>query len=157
MKFTETFGEYIRIGDSISTEIDGVTYTARIEYDDDAESPEQRDEGLFPSRDPGTAGYIGENPTQSFEEQQAFAQRVVASWKNDEWFYCGIVIRITKTIEIKNHHVNTIILSDNAAALWGIECNYPDSDNAYLNEVANELLEEAQVFCKEVLKQLATG
>ena len=26
---------------------------------------------------------------------------------------------------------------------WGIEANYPDSDNAYLTDVANELLPEA--------------
>jgi len=34
-------------------------------------------------------------------------------------------------------------MDDHAASLWGIEANYPDSDNAYLTEVANGLLPEA--------------
>ncbi|MEP0315151.1 MAG: hypothetical protein ABJL57_19530 [Hyphomonas sp.] len=29
------------------------------------------------------------------------------------------------------------------ASLWGVEANYPGSDNAYLTEVAGELLAEA--------------
>ena len=36
-----------------------------------------------------------------------------------------------------------IIVDSTQASLWGVEANYPDSDNAYLTEVAQELLPEA--------------
>lgn len=36
-----------------------------------------------------------------------------------------------------------IIVDSTQASLWGIEANYPASDNAYLTEVARELLPEA--------------
>ena len=39
--------------------------------------------------------------------------------------------------------IDETVLTDHAASLWGIEANYPDSDNAYLSQVANELLSEA--------------
>ena len=35
------------------------------------------------------------------------------------------------------------ILDAHAASLWGVEANYPGSDNAYLAEVAEKLLPEA--------------
>lgn len=35
------------------------------------------------------------------------------------------------------------MIDDHAASLWGVEANYPDTDNSYLCEVANELLPEA--------------
>ena len=36
-----------------------------------------------------------------------------------------------------------IIVDSTQASLWGIEANYPGSDNAYLTKVAQELLPEA--------------
>ena len=58
----------------------------------------------------------------------------MAAWKNDEWFYCGIILSV---------EIDGLTLDRFGASLWGIEANYPDSDNAYLTEVANELLPEA--------------
>ena len=58
----------------------------------------------------------------------------MAAWKNDEWIYCGIILAVA---------IDGLVLTDHAASLWGIETNYPDSDNAYLAEAANELLLEA--------------
>jgi len=58
----------------------------------------------------------------------------MAAWKNDEWYYCGVILSVA---------LEGITLDRFAASLWGIEANYPDSDNAYLTEVANELLPEA--------------
>jgi hypothetical protein len=34
-------------------------------------------------------------------------------------------------------------LDDHAASLWNLDCNYPDGDNSYLLEVANDLAGEA--------------
>ena len=55
-------------------------------------------------------------------------------WKNDEWFYVGVVLSVSR---------NGVELSDHAASLWGIDCNFSDTSNAYLSEVAQELEAEA--------------
>lgn len=36
-----------------------------------------------------------------------------------------------------------IIVDSTQASLWGVEWNYPGTDNCYLTTVANELLSEA--------------
>lgn len=56
--------------------------------------------------------------------------QALRAWCNDEWLWCGIVI--TATVD------DCPLASD---SLWGIDCNYPGSDNSYLLEIANELLE----------------
>ena len=67
------------------------------------------------------------------------------AWRKDEWFYCGIVLAIEcEGVELEPH----------AASLWGIEANYPGSDNAYLSEVADELLLEALAAGRAALKRL---
>jgi hypothetical protein len=58
----------------------------------------------------------------------------MASWRRDEWFYCGIVLSVS---------LEGVDLDPHAASLWGIEANYPGSDNANLNEIACDLLPEA--------------
>jgi hypothetical protein len=58
----------------------------------------------------------------------------VTRWKNDEWFYVGVVLSVSR---------NGVELSDHAASLWGIDCNFSDTSNAYLSEVAQELEAEA--------------
>lgn len=60
--------------------------------------------------------------------------KALKAWCDDEWYYVGVVISAT---------YDGYEISDNAAALWGVECDYPDSDNSYLTEIANDLLEEA--------------
>ncbi|MEP4992246.1 MAG: hypothetical protein ABJV68_31810, partial [Paracoccaceae bacterium] len=62
------------------------------------------------------------------------AEAVMEAWRKGEWFYCGIVLSVERDgIELDHH----------AASLWGVECNYPGTDNCYLTTVANELLSEA--------------
>ncbi len=136
--FTSTFGSFVCGGDFIETKPDyrGVVFKARVKYDDCRDSPDERQDGFWPSRDPQAAGYVR---PENFDAEQAKAEKVMAAWNNDRWWYCGIVISI---------HVDLLgeeVLLDNfAASLWGIEANYPDSDNSYLTDVANELLDEAQ-------------
>ena len=69
----------------------------------------------------------------------------MAAWLNDEWFYCGIILSVS---------IGETILTDHAASLWGIEANYPESNNSYLTDVANELLPEAQDAAKVERKRL---
>lgn len=58
------------------------------------------------------------------------------AWCNDEWSYMGVVV----TVESNGHTIGT-------ASLWGIES---DAD-AYLLEVANELIDEALENARETV------
>jgi len=136
MTFTEKFGSFVCLGDSLTCEVDGVTVTARIAHDETPDAPDQRQDGFWPSLYPNDAGFIGAGNgwRDRFDAAQAKAEAVMAAWENDEWFYCGIILSAS---------IDGLDLADHAASLWGIEANYPDSENAYLTEVANELLSEA--------------
>lgn len=127
--FTKGFDKFVCEGDSITCTVDGFDVKATVYRDDCSDKPDQRDDGFWPSRDKHEAGYV---PPAEFDAAMAKAERAMAAWKNDEWFYCGVAVVVSKAdvdLTLKYNH-----------ALWGIECNYPDSDNAYLMEVANELL-----------------
>ena len=136
MTFTQKFDDYVCIGDSITYEVDCFTVTARISQDETPDAPDQRQDGFWPSLYPNDAGFIGSGTgfRDRFAKAQAKAERVMAAWKNDEWYYCGVILSVA---------IDGLVLDDHAASLWGIEANYPDSDNAYLTEVANDLLSEA--------------
>jgi hypothetical protein len=62
----------------------------------------------------------------------------IRRWKADEWFYGGLVVSVS---------LNGVELSDHAASLWGIDCNFGD-ENSYLAEVAKELESEAIATAK---------
>ncbi|MEE9271655.1 MAG: hypothetical protein V3U57_00020 [Robiginitomaculum sp.] len=147
LEFAEQFLPYVCLGDSISVDVGDYTITARIAHDDTVDKPDERQDGFWPSLDPKAAGFIraGNGWRKRFEEQQAKAESVMAVWLNDEWFYCGIILSVT---------IDETELTDHAASLWGIEANYPDSDNAYLSQVANELLSEALDAAKAERKRL---
>ena len=69
----------------------------------------------------------------------------IKQWKNDEWFFAGIVISVKK---------NDVLLSDHAASLWGIDCNYNKTSNKYLSEVCAELQDEAIETAKKEEKRI---
>ena len=147
MAFRERFDRYICEGDSIACEIDGLRVTARIVRDDCPDAPDKRQDGFWPSLYINDPGFIG--PGNNFRERlakaQAEAEAVMDAWRKGEWFYCGIVL----TIECEG-----VELDSTQASLWGIEANYPGSDNAYLSEVADELLPEALAAGHTALKRL---
>jgi hypothetical protein len=120
--FTQKFDIFACEGDSIECEREGFTVIARIERDCDYHIDHDD----------------GHNPNQSVtgcdDAQQAKLLEARQLWLENEWFYCGIVLDV---------YFNDIPVSENAASLWGIECNYPGADNSYLQTEANELLEEA--------------
>jgi hypothetical protein len=70
------------------------------------------------------------DPTDSDCYETADIER----WRADEWFYVGVVLSVSR---------NGVELSEHAASLWGIDCNFSDTSNAYLSEVARELEAEA--------------
>lgn len=121
-KFTEEFPKYACEGDEIECESEGFTIIARILHDTDYRI------------DDDDMHNIDQSVTGCDDEQQEKLLAARQAWFTDEWFYCGIVLSVTK---------NGIVLDDHATSVWGMECNYPDSDNSHLNEAVNELLSEA--------------
>ena len=147
MAFRERFDRYVCEGDSIACEIDGFRVIARIVRDDCPDSPDERQDGFWPSLYINDPGFIG--PGNNFRERlakaQAEAEAVMEAWRRDEWFYCGIVLAIEcEGVELESH----------AASLWGVEANYPGSDNICLSEVADELLPEAVVAGRTAIARL---
>lgn len=132
--FTRGFDSYACNGDSIETHYSGFRICARIEFDQDSKIG---DDDCYPL----------EFDPEMFEtrEQHANALEVRRAWERDEWFFCGIVLSVT---------CDGVMLDEHAASLWGIECNYPDSDNSYLTVVAQELLPEAIESGRKMLARL---
>lgn len=150
MTFTEKFRPFICEGDAIACEIDGFEIVARIVRDDSPDSPDERQDGFWPSEFIDDPGFIGPGPNwrQRLAEAQRQAQEIMEAWREGEWFYCGIVLSVSR---------NAIVLAPHAASLWGVEANYPGSDNSYLTEVANELLAEALSEARAALARLCAG
>lgn len=120
--FTKKFGSYVCEGDTIKASHKGIDLIATIIRDPDYQI------------DDDDSHNIDQSVTGCDDAQQKELLAAREAWLNGEWFYCGIVI---------SGYVDGILINDHAASLWGIECNYPRTDNSYLVEVANELLEEA--------------
>lgn len=129
------FHAFVCVGDTVTTDTDGYTLTATIYRDDCGDRPDQRSDGFWPSLDPKAAGYIGPKSQRTLQRRMATAQAVMTAWKNDEWFYCGVVVTVERE--------GVPLVGRYQHALWGIEANYPGSDNSYLSEVADELADEA--------------
>jgi len=159
--FTKGFGKYVCEGDTITCTVKGYDVTARVVRDNDTGAPWKEHDGhgsvsewtsrpkhageLVLAKDPGSFRYY------DFQEAVKIAKRdgwglgtpeeaarkdfeAMRAWAADEWFWCGVVLSVSR---------NGVMLDTHAAGLWGIDCNYPNSDNAYLREVANDLLSEA--------------
>lgn len=144
--FITEFGKYVSDGDYITCDVDGFDCVATLHYDDDATPPDERQEGFWPSDDPNDPGYV---LPENFDAQQALAERVMHAWNRDEWHYYGVAVTVAKLgVELTGKY---------AHAVWGIEGNYPDSDNGYFLEVANELLGEAIEDAREVVAKLCAA
>lgn len=166
--FTEQFD-----GDTITAEHDGFTLTATIHDDSDSGALWDNSDGHGPvsdwtSRDkrPGELVLHSDMTSKRFydfaeacqiaardrwgvdggmlpnETPKAYAARaamrdyeVLKAWCNDEWSYCGVAVTVSRG--------DVQLTGDYDHALWGIERNYPGSDNSYLRDVANEYADEA--------------
>jgi hypothetical protein len=131
--FTEKFDSYVCVGDTISTEVEGFKVIARIEHDPDSHI------------DDADCHNVDQSVTGCDDIQQEKLLEARKAWFNGEWFYCGVVL----SVSYKGY-----CLAYYAASLWAIEANYPGSDNSYLTDVANELLQEAVTEGREILETL---
>ncbi len=149
MKFAQGFQSYVCPGDSITCEAGPFTVLAQVVIDDCPDSPDQRQDGFWPSLYIGAPGFIGPGPNhrQRLADAQAKAETVMEGWRKGDWFYCGIVLRVS---------LEGVDLAPTAAALFGIEANYPGTDNSCLTDVANELLPEAVAAARETLARLVS-
>lgn len=146
--FTTRFASFVCTGDRITCEAGPFEVTARIAADDCPDAPDQRQDGFWPSLYKDAPGFIGPGPNhrQRFAEAQAHADAVMKGWRQGDWFYCGIVLSVSlEGVELVAH----------AASLWGLEANYPGTDNSYLSDTANELVPEALAAARDVLARLA--
>jgi len=146
--FTNNFAAFVCPGDAITGEAGPFTVLAQVVPDDCPDAPDQRHDGFWPSLYADAPGFIGPGPNhrQRFAYAQAKAEAVMEGWRKGDWFYCGIVLSIS---------LDGLVLAPHAANLWGIEANYPGTDNSYLAEVANDLLPEAITVARETLARLA--
>ena len=122
-KFPEEFAPSVREGDSLSWTDDsnGAVYTATIVLDPEA--------GI----DDNDAH--NEEMAEDDETRRSIREAREAYLRGD-WWYAGIVL--TVKVSFGKHRIKGTV-----GSLWAVEANYPGSDNSYLTEVANELLEEA--------------
>jgi hypothetical protein len=89
------------------------------------------------------------------ESLRAYAARaarhdfeMLRAWCSDGWTYCGIAVQVFGPDDEE-------LTGEYDFALWGIEMNYPGSENSYLLDVANELAGEAFDSVVEPLQQAA--
>jgi len=137
--FEQGFGEYVCEGDTIQGKLNGYDLTARIVCDSCA------------SIDDDDVHNVDRFVTGCNEEQQRKLLEARKKYAAGEWFYCGIIIsaRFYCGIIISASY-NNVPIEDHAASLWSIECNYPESDNSYLLDVANELAHDAIIVAKAI-------
>ncbi len=160
VEFTKHFDRYVCEGDMIETTApDGIRLVATIYRDDSGEAPDERDEGFWPSLDPQSCGYIGPRSKATLARHTARAQSVMDAWKNDEWFYCGVAVQAWLN--------DTPLTHKYGAALWGVDCNYPDYHwtgkprdwypNHYLRDVANQLVDECHDAAREKIAEIVAA
>lgn len=75
----------------------------------------------------------------------SYSDKKLQAWKSHDWFFCGIVISAEK---------EGVKLSDNAANLWRLECNYNKKGNAYLRTVCMNLQDNALIDAKMQVQKI---
>ena len=113
---TKAAPTYICAGDTYATNEGAFTIRARIRFDGHA------------------------RPT----DYQCYTDEDIAAWQRDEWFYCGVVLRVSfNGIDLDTEHVS----------LWGVEANL-NGDNSHVFDVANDMIPGALVEAKARLRDI---
>ena len=133
MKFEKGFDGYVCPGDVITTTVEGFEIAARIEHDFETHI------------DDDNVHNVDQTVTCCNVEQRKALLAARESWLRGEWQYVGVVLSVARA---------GVVLDEYAASLWGICCNYPDGDNEYISDVANELLPEAVQAAETTLAKL---
>ena len=88
---------------------------------------------------------IAEDCDSSPFDHDCYDEEHIALWRSESWFYCGVVLSVYKA---------GVCLSDRAASLWGIECNFPNAPNSYISDIVKELETEALQEAETILQKL---
>ena len=91
---------------------------------------------------------VAEDYDSSPSDSECYTEEQVEQWELDNWFFCGVVLSVYKA---------GVCLSDHAASLWGVECNFPDASNSYVSEIVKELENEALQEGESILQKLIKG
>jgi len=185
--FTTPFGTYVHDGAEITATVDGFKLTATLHEDRDTYAPWKNEDGHGPVSDWTTRevkpwervicadrylrrlynysaavrtaireGWGVEGGRWADETPREYAKRaveqdikVLQAWARGEWHYFGVSVTVEKTgVELVHQYDH---------ACWGIEGNYPGSDNSYLLETANALAEEALYAARAKAKELCAA
>jgi len=110
----------------------------RVILDDHCcDKPDERDCGFWPSRDPKSAGYVGECTDEEFREHFDKARERMEAFESGDWNYVGVRAR-AKCLVVRDN-VGTYVNLD-SPGVWGIESDAGD----YLDEVYREEIEEVK-------------
>lgn len=83
-------------------------------------------------------------------DSECYSPQKIKQWERDEWFFVGVVLSVSK---------NGVEISDSAASLWGVDCNYNRRSNRHLSVAAldleSEALETARARASEIIAALS--
>ena len=88
---------------------------------------------------------IMEDTNSSPHDYDCYSEEEIEQWERDNWFFCGVVLSVYKA---------RVCLTNNAASLWGIECNFQGTSNDYLLDAIKELETEALQEGETILQKL---
>ena len=117
--FTKKFDKYVINGEYITCVVGDTTYTATLSHDDNAHI------------DDDDVHSVDQSVTGCTDEDHATAMQARQAWYDNRWFYGTISLSAERDGWVKDF-----------GSIGGIEINYPNGDNDYLTEVANDLLSE---------------
>lgn len=80
-------------------------------------------------------------------DYECYSDEVIQAWRDGDWFFGGLVVDV---------YIGDFLICNNAAALWGIDCNSVTSDNNHLNREMNNLIDEASESIKPIVADLIT-
>jgi hypothetical protein len=104
--------------------------------DDTIQDPASNDEGFWPSLDKDSAGYVGENPSVSFEKQMQQAKDRMDAYENNEWCYVG-VYAVAKIYDYNGSNMTSYSLQ--SSGIWGVESDCNEALVEHYNEQIDEL------------------
>lgn len=83
------------------------------------------------------------------ENFDCYTAQDVQDWKDDKWEFIGLVFSVSK---------NGVTLDDEAACMFGIDCDFSAESSAHLNTICidmeSEVLEQAKKKQKEIMQAL---
>lgn len=88
---------------------------------------------------------INEDYDSSPSDYDCYTEEEIKQWERDNWFYCGVILSVYKA---------GVCLTNNAASLWGLECNFPNASNSYISDIVKELETEALQEGESILQKL---